>query len=132
MQKDDLLRFVVSARHPPYGHRSGVFTAAYTLRGAKKLSNTDHEKLCALLAWFEQHLSQPEKFAASPHPRAQGTAISWIRASARDHVTHLRQMVALLGIAGIVTEELRTSRPGYVIYSDDHQVVALPFADTPS
>ncbi len=26
---------------------------------------------------------------------------------------------------------IRFVRPGYILYEDDHQVVALPFTDTP-
>jgi glycine cleavage system regulatory protein len=85
-----------------------------------------------LLKWFEKNLTIPDRFAASKHPHARGTAISWIRASARDHLVRLRKMTRLLSSVGIPLEELRTQRPGYVIYEDDHQVVALPFADTPS
>jgi hypothetical protein len=33
--------------------------------------------------------------------------------------------------AGLATHELTTTRPGYVVWEDKHQVVALPFADTP-
>ncbi|MDP3854060.1 hypothetical protein [Phenylobacterium sp.] len=39
---------------------------------------------------------------------------------------------ALLEQHGIWGEVLRTARPGYVVYEDDHQVLAYPFADTPT
>jgi hypothetical protein len=39
--------------------------------------------------------------------------------------------VKLVESAGIEIEELRTTRPGYLVYEDRHQVVALPFTDTP-
>lgn len=37
----------------------------------------------------------------------------------------------LLAEADIMTEVLRTSRPGYIIYEDAFQIVSEPFADTP-
>ena len=54
-----------------------------------------------------------------------------MRGSALEHIAHLRRLVTLVEAAGIEVDELRTNRPGYVVYQDDQQVVALPFADTP-
>jgi hypothetical protein len=54
-----------------------------------------------------------------------------MRVSAHEHLNHLRKLAALIESAGIGVDELRTDRPGYVVYADEHQVVALPFADTP-
>jgi hypothetical protein len=55
-----------------------------------------------------------------------------MRVSARGDTSRLRRLTALLKHAGLAADELRTRRPGYVVYRDDHhQVVALPFADTP-
>ncbi|MER8880819.1 hypothetical protein [Mesorhizobium sp. M0684] len=77
-------------------------------------------------------MAEPTRFSASRHPRAQETAISWVKASADEHVRRLRLLVALVEEAGrIRIDELRTKRPGYIVFEDDHQVVALPFADTP-
>jgi hypothetical protein len=84
-----------------------------------------------LLDWFSEHLAEPARFAASRYPRATETAISWTRATAIEHVRRLRRLTALIETAGIAVHELRTRRPGYVVYEDAHQVVALPFADTP-
>jgi hypothetical protein len=131
-RETDLIRFVVDARHPPYGNRSGIFTVAYDIFRERELPNSQHSELEQLLEWFRNHLAIPKKFTASKHPRAEAVGISWIRASAHQHITHLRQLVALLREAGIQIEELRTHRPGYVLYEDDYQVVALPFSDTPS
>jgi len=131
MQREDLIRFVTSNRHPPYGHRSGVFAVAYKLSRENELGEADGEELRVLLDWFNDNLAVPKRFAASRNPRAQGTAISWVRASAHQHVTRLRRLAVLIDAAGLIVEEVRTRRPGYVLYEDVHQVVALPFGDTP-
>jgi hypothetical protein len=128
----DLLRFVTQDRHPPYGHRSGVFQAAYRLRRRNSLAESDQIELRNLLDWFKESLAIPARFTVSRYPRAQETAISWVRASANEHVTRLRRLAEILQSAGIGVDELRTKRPGYVVYEDEHQVVALPFADTPN
>jgi hypothetical protein len=128
----DLIRFVTRDRHPPYGHRTGVFPAAYALWRSHTLVAPDQQhELRALLDWFEENLATPTRFTRSRYPRATETAVSWVRASAREHVARLRRLVELLDDASIAVNELRIKRPGYVVYEDDHQVVALPFADTP-
>ena len=34
-------------------------------------------------------------------------------------------------IKDVVVEELKTDRPGYIVFEDEFQVAAIPFADTP-
>lgn len=131
MFDSELIRFVTSNRHLPYGHRSGVFQAAYALWRQNVLTGPDQDELRAILDWFNEHLAKPGRLTPSRHPRAQNTAVSWVRASAHEHMTRLRRLVMLLELGGVRVDELRTRRPGYVVYEDDRQVVALPFADTP-
>jgi hypothetical protein len=131
MKDGDLIRLVTHDRHPPYGHRSGAVRAAYALWRANTLANQEQEELRAISDWLNEHLARPERLTVSRHPHAQSTALSWIRASAQVHLSHLRRLAALVGKGGKVVDELRTNRPGYVVYEDAHQVVALPFADTP-
>jgi hypothetical protein len=131
MADDELIRFVTSNRHPPYGHRTGVFQVAYELGRQNGLVEPGCSELRSILDWFSAHLAKPERFTRSRYPRAKNTAISWIRSSAIEHTRKLRQLVKLVESAGIEVEELRTTRPGYLVYEDRHQVVALPFTDTP-
>jgi hypothetical protein len=39
-------------------------------------------------------------------------------------------LAAVLEQHGVSVEMLRTSKPGYVVYEDRYQVVAVPFRDT--
>ena len=88
------------------------------------------EAVASSVAWFRENLQSPTVLSRSRRPRADQVAISWIKGSASDHVDHLRELVRLLEAAGVLVEELRTERPGYVGYEDDHQVAAEPFSDT--
>ncbi|TGQ43793.1 hypothetical protein [Mesorhizobium sp. M00.F.Ca.ET.216.01.1.1] len=127
-----VLRFVTHSTHPPFGHRSGIFKVAYGLSRALPATTSCVEELAEQLIWFENNMAKSTRFSTSRHPRAQGTAISWVKASAHEHVRRLRLLVALVEEAGHVQiDELRTERPGYIVFEDNHQVVALPFADTP-
>jgi hypothetical protein len=131
MPSETVIRFVTERRHAPYGHRTGIFQVAYRLRRSTTLIEPERSKLRALLNWFNDNLATPDRLAPSRRPHGAETAISWIRASANQHVVQLRRLAAIVGNAGVGVCELRTTRPGYVVYQDAHQVVALPFADTP-
>lgn len=128
---DDLIRFVTDGRHLPYGHRTGIFPSAYKARRENWLASSRHDELCDLLLWFSDNLPVPDRFAASRRPHAEHSGISWIRTRALDHMKRLRLIAALLHGVGVPVQELRTVRPGYILYRDDFQVVALPFKDTP-
>ena len=101
------LRFVVSELDDDSGRGSGIFQ------------------------WFNVHLKRPTRFTASkpPYYRKKSKAISWFRDSAHEHIARIREMVAILENHGISVHQLKTERVGYVVYEDDHQVVAEPFAD---
>ncbi|MBA4224184.1 MAG: hypothetical protein C0458_25935 [Methylobacterium sp.] len=127
-----VIRFVTDFTHPPFGHRSGIFRIAYQLRRELPMSSPGIGELEELLAWFDGNLAKPDRFSTSRHPRAKETAISWVKASADEHVRRLRRLALLVEeVAHLRVNELRTERPGYVVFEDDHQLVALPFADTP-
>ena len=128
MTTTTVLRFVTQATHPPFGHRTGVFQIAYEIHGASPWMTSLGEQL----QWFEQSLKTPARLSVSRHPRAKETALSWVKATAIEHVERLRALVSMVeAISDVRLEELRTDRPEYVVFEDEHQVVALPFADTP-
>lgn len=109
-----------------------MFKVAYELRRSQSSATPFIGEILEQLAWFEANMAEPSRFSASRHPRAQETALSWVKAAATEHVQRLRLLAALVEQAGhLRIAELRTERPGYVVFEDDHQVVALPFADTP-
>jgi hypothetical protein len=39
----------------------------------------------------------------------------------------MRELVTLLEYKDILVEELRTSKRGYILYEDEHQIAAIPF-----
>lgn len=42
----------------------------------------------------------------------------------------MREIAAILEAHGVITEMIRTERPGYIVYQDEYQIVAEPFMDT--
>jgi hypothetical protein len=131
MPRETVIRFVTQQRDAPGGQRAGLFREAYRLWHGETLSAADRVELRALLDWFNAHLDRPQRLTASPPEHAGKAPISWIRVSAHNHLAQFRRLAAIVRGVGIAIDELETPRPGYVVYRDAYQVVALPFADTP-
>jgi len=121
------VRFVVTQRHDSSDQDRGVFSALYDLKRRGELAAYELEWFHVTEAWFNRHLLRPERLAWSSRPNAPERAISWLKLSAKDHVRRMRELVALLEHKDIPVRELRTERPGYVVYEDEHQVAAIPF-----
>ncbi len=125
------LRFVVTERDSKSQQPLGVFQAIYRLRRAGELAVHEESWFAETEDWFSRHLKRPDRLTETRRPNAPDRAISWIKASAVDHVSRMRDLVALLEHKGVVVEELRTLRPGYVVYEDEFQVATIPFAEAP-
>jgi hypothetical protein len=121
------VRFVVSELDPHSGEQLGVFQVMYRLARRGELSVDEQARWDALRAWFDSHLERPESLSRSSRAHARAVAVSWFRDSAAEHIGRMREVVALLAERGVQVEMLRTSRPGYVVYEDEFQVVAEPF-----
>jgi len=64
-----------------------------------------------------------------PFYRKPNKAISWFKDTAKDHLAHIRDLVGILQNHGIAVQMLKTETVGYVVYEDEYQIVAEPFAD---
>ena len=127
-----LLRFVLQQSHPDTGVADGIFSAAYELRDGTLAAIQDRELLQGLLSWFETNLAIPERFnrtKSKGYYRRNTAGVSWIKPSAQEHIAKFRALVLILENNGYVVSQLTTTRPGYVIFEDDHQVIAEPFRD---
>lgn len=124
------IRFVIAGRDEDSGRRQGLFQAGDALRRSGRMSAADIARLDELQAWFREHLAVPERFSLSSKPHRKAQAISWFRDSALEQIGRMREYQALLESYEIAVEMLRERRPGYVVYEDEHQVVAYPFSET--
>lgn len=126
------LRFVVHALHEESNRRTGVFQEIYRLMRARELPVYEERRARGILDWFNENLDAPARFAASARHHAAARAISWFKDSASKHISRMRELAAILEAHGVAVEIIRTPRPGYIAYEDKYQIVAEPFADTPS
>jgi phosphoglycolate phosphatase-like HAD superfamily hydrolase len=123
------IRFVVAGQiDDDSDHETGLFRVIYALEKAGVLADYELDWFYAAEAWFDKHLHRPSTYSWSSRPNTPGRAISWLKASAQEHVTRMRELAALLEHRDVVVQELQTDRPGYVVYEDEHQVIAVPFS----
>jgi hypothetical protein len=101
----------------------GIFQIAYRLvRGDAEDYVQSELRTC--LDWFEQHLFGPDRIY---RPGKSRYAISWFRSTATTYIAVARRMVAAVDQADVLVGCRRTLEPGYIVYEDRDQVVAIPF-----
>jgi hypothetical protein len=127
------LRFVVSHVHRGSGVNDGIFDTAYALRDAEDVIEADRRVLADLLAWFAQQLPTPERFNRSSskgYYRRAARGISWFKDTAEQHLSRMYELKRIAETYGHTVVVIRENRIGYMVYEDEFQVVAEPFADT--
>jgi len=127
------LRFIVSKLHPDSGVSDGIFATALGLRDAAEIPEHDRETLTKQLVWFTKHLPIPKRFNRSSSKgfyRKNTRGIAWFRDDALEHISRMHEIKRILEANGHMVHILREDRVGYIVYSDEAQVVAEPFADT--
>ena len=103
---------------------AGVFQRAYDLYHSGDLDPSDASRLESILLWFERNLPLPDR--SKLHPRA----IFWFKPGAGKTARRVWDLAARVKEHGPAVEIVKTRRPGFILYEDDHQVAAIPFRDT--
>lgn len=121
------IRFVVAERDMRSDQPRGIFSALYDLEKSGKLADYELDWFVTVEKWFDSHLERPTRFAWSKRPNAPRRAVTWLKMSATEHVSRMRELVSILNHKDIVVEELRSENPGYVVYEDAYQIAVIPF-----
>ncbi len=124
------VRFVVDEVDVDSRQPLGVFQAIARLARHGVLSLQDARQEKEIGEWFDKNLVKPARFTTSkpPYHNKQSKAISWWKDSAHSHISQVRLLVAILERHGVSVRMLTADRVGYVVYEDDPQIVAEPFA----
>ena len=124
------LRFVVDDVDDDSQKPLGVFQAIHNLRRKGELSDYECMQDDEVGRWFDANLPKPTRFTSSKPPfhNKKSKAISWFKYTAEKHISQMRSLAAILENHGVFVHMLKTDRVGYVVYEDEFQVVAEPFA----
>lgn len=124
------LRFVVADIDRDSGKELGVVHGVGNLRDHGGLDRHEEARHDLIRKWFNENLEKPRRFtnAKPPFHAKQARAISWFKDSAHEHISRVRELVIILEHRGISVRMLKTDRVGYIVYDDEYQIVAEPFA----
>ena len=123
------LRFVTAEIDRDSGVEAGVFVAAYRLWCSDRLPDYEDERLGDIIVWFNRNLRTPSRFSRPPRRSPPRSAVCWFRPTAREHLAQVHDMVNILEDNGVFVRRIKAPKVGYVVYEDEHQVVAEPVAD---
>lgn len=124
------IRFVVPSRHKDSHCLTGIFHATCGLRDGRQLSEDEQVGCDEILSWFNRRLPIPGRFSRSKRRDACGKAVCWFKDSAAPFIRRVRELAVMLEQHNISVEMLRTAKPGYILYEDPYQIVAIPFRNT--
>lgn len=116
------VRFSRPEPHPLSGRRSGIFVVTHALLRRKSLDAHVAEGLDSCVDWFNENLRSPDFDEAR--------AIFLFKPDAVACLERIWHLIAYLRQAGIPIEMQSVRKPGRIVYEDEHQVAALPFADS--
>jgi len=124
------IRFVVHIKDEDSGKRQEIFQTLVAVRDEGLLYEYEVERVKEIHKWFNENLVKPSSFNRSSKPHALNKAISWFKDSAKEQIAYMRELATILEEHGIEVIVLQTERPGYIVYEDEHQITAEPFAET--
>lgn len=129
------VRFVASNTTSLSGRHEGVLQLADEIRKAGALPDAEYLRLTNALDWLDTHLPTPSRFNRTTSKgayRRETAGLSWFKDSATEAIERIWVVVEILKAHGHHVSMLTTDRPGYIVFEDDYQIVAEPFADTPN
>ena len=118
------VRFVAGADAEDAAWLNGIFTEARLLRDRGELFEHESEWLEATFDWFNKHLPCPpfeKKLSSGAWTRE---AVAWFRSEAKEPVSRMWDIVALLREHGILVRMITSANLGTIVYEDKYQVVA--------
>jgi hypothetical protein len=127
------IRFVSTRKNILDGSQEGIFQTAFSVVRDPVTPFFDAQSIGDHLEWFSLHLELPDRFSRSRPKGAhwrKTRGLSWFKPSATGHISRAFALTDLLKENGCFIRLLRTQRPGFIVYEDEFQIVAEPFAET--
>jgi len=114
------IRFETKLQCPHIVGSAGVFRAAHEYLKARKHPEYVHQIVEESFDWFNENLNVPR--LKERHWRA----VFWFYSEANELLTRMWPLVNALNEQSIYVHKLRTETPGQIVYSDRHQIAAIP------
>jgi len=122
------IRFVSSEVDEDSHVSAGLFMATFELMDHPVLPYEDYWALRTQMDWFNEYLKAPTHYRLRGAWRA-ARAICWFKSSAHEHLSRAWEVVAILERNDVFIRMIKAQRTGYILYEDEAQVFAQPFAD---
>ncbi|MEU8540374.1 hypothetical protein AB0C52_10360 [Streptomyces sp. NPDC048717] len=122
------VRFQGTTRHPR-GHFPGVFALANGLARDGRLSPAEYRFWRESNDWYDA--AYPDPSATDPgvyDPALNPGAVAWFKGTARHLIERVPGYLALLAAHEVPCVRVESADPGRIVYEDDVQVVAVPWA----
>ncbi len=131
-------------RYVRFEHATEIFEGvtfgpfSYVADARRRLTGDDLAELEAVVTWFSDNLEAPERMVPfrdvgprrARRRKHDAMAQCWFREDAALHIAKARELVAILGRAGIDFAELWSDRlPGKVCAEDGIQIAVVRFRD---
>lgn len=129
MSQVDLIRFVVLEVENRSRVERGLLRGSSRLQKAGIFSAAEEEFLKETFKFFNTQLPKPKRMARANRSGVEPKAVSWFKPTAARFIARMQDLAAMLEAHGIHTKRLTTSKPGFVVYEDEYQVVAEAFSD---
>jgi hypothetical protein len=122
------IRFVSGQIHGDSHVSAGLFYSAFDLLCDPLLPYDEYWAIRDLIHWFNEHLQDPFEYRLRVVWCAQ-RAICWFKPTAHEHLARAWEVAAILERNDVFIRTIKVQRTGYVLYEDEAQVLAEPFAD---
>lgn len=117
----EYIRFeIISKGEQVNNLEQGIFQAATLALEWRTVTGSDADELNELHAWFNKNLEKPSSVGRDALRRG----ICWFKAGATEHISRILSMAQILDRNGVHVKQIKTDKPGYVIYEDEWQLVA--------
>ena len=107
---------------------AGLFCAAFKLLDDIVLSDHEYAAVADLMGWFRMNLRGPFEYRLRSGWRAP-RSICWFKCTAHEHLARARELATILEDRDVFIWTIRCHKTGYILYEDEIQVLAQPFAD---
>ena len=122
------VRFVITLIDPESQVESGLFVARDLFEEEEEclLFGCYQDRLDQLFDWFNSNLRRPTRLSRAVGRWRVRRGICWFKPTAYEHIGNMWELAAIYDACGFPVIMLKTSRPGYLLYEDEFQIVADP------